>query len=240
MGKVVTFLTAEWRNLLMANYEVDPQILKKYLPSRVELDDWNGTHYASLIGFLFTNTKVRGIAFPFHRTFEEVNLRFYVRYKDGNTWKRGVVFVKEIVPRIAIVLVANTLYKEKYAAMPMRYRWDSSEAGKLKVEYNWKVKGEWNFLKATADTVSQPIPAGSEAEFITEHYWGYTKMSEAVTSEYEVVHPRWNMQQVVEFEKHCNVKALYGAEFVEPLQQQPKSVFLADGSAVKVMGGGRV
>ena len=92
-----TFLSAEWRNLLMANYEIDPAVLKKYLPCHTELDEFNGVHYVSLVGFLFTNTRLKGIAFPFHSTFEEVNLRFYVRYKEDNQWKRGVVFIKEIV-----------------------------------------------------------------------------------------------------------------------------------------------
>ena len=114
------FLTAQWRNLLMVNYEIDPVVLKKYVPCHTELDSFNGVHYVSLVGFLFKDTKVRGLSFPFHRTFEEVNLRFYVRYKEGHQWKRGVVFMKEIVPRRMITFVANTIYKEKYATHVMQ------------------------------------------------------------------------------------------------------------------------
>src|SRR5690349_8204798 len=115
------FLTAQWRNLLMANYEMDPAVLKKYVPCYTELDSFNGVHYVSLVGFLFRDTKVRGLSFPFHRTFEEVNLRFYVRYKEDGQWKRGVVFMKEIVPRRMITFVANTIYKEKYATHAMKH-----------------------------------------------------------------------------------------------------------------------
>ena len=105
------FLEAEWRNLLMVNFPIDPKILQPNLPCHTELDDFEGTYYVSLVGFLFANTKVMGISYPFHRTFEEVNLRFYVRYKEDGRWKRGVVFIREIVPKPAISFVANRLYK---------------------------------------------------------------------------------------------------------------------------------
>src|ERR1044072_5971513 len=121
------FLSAEWRNLIMANYVVDPLILKKYLPCKTELDTFNGEHYVSLVAFMFQNVKVRGIAFPFHTNFEEVNLRFYVRYKEDNVWKRGVVFMKEIVPRRMINFIANTLYGENYATHKMKHAWLENE-----------------------------------------------------------------------------------------------------------------
>ncbi|MBP1651849.1 MAG: hypothetical protein H6Q26_2006, partial [Bacteroidetes bacterium] len=117
------FLSAEWRNLLMINFQADPAVLQRYVPYRTELDTWNDIHYVSLVGFMFQNTKVLGLSIPFHRHFEEVNLRFYVRYKDGQEWKRGVVFIKELVPKHAITFVANTIYKEKYATHAMRHRW---------------------------------------------------------------------------------------------------------------------
>src|SRR5438046_10052700 len=107
MSKV--FLTAQWLNLLMANYELDPSLLKKYLPCHTELDDFNGAHYVSLVGFLFKDTKLYGIPIPFHRTFEEVNLRFYVRYKENNGWKRGVAYRKGLAPGRTLSLVAHAV-----------------------------------------------------------------------------------------------------------------------------------
>src|SRR6187399_3219316 len=121
-----TFLKAEWRKLIMANYVVDPGLLKDYLPGRTELDLFSGNCYISLVGFLFKNTKIKGIKIPFHTNFEEVNLRFYVRHKDNGTWKRGVVFIKEIVPKPALTFVANTIYKENYVTMPMKHTWITS------------------------------------------------------------------------------------------------------------------
>ena len=109
-----TFLQAEWRKLAMVNYSIDKKILDKYLPPKTEIDLWNDICYVSLVGFMFKNTKVKGLKIPFHTNFEEVNLRFYVRYEDNGEWKRGVVFVKEIVPKPALTFVANTVYKENY------------------------------------------------------------------------------------------------------------------------------
>src|SRR5947209_13294108 len=183
------FLTAEWQNLLMANYPVEPSILKPYLPCRTELDTFNGSHFISLVGFLFANTKVMGLSIPFHRTFEEVNLRFYVRYKENAEWKRGVVFLKEIVPRRAISFIANNLYGENYTTHPMKHCWKEDEAS-LKVGYFWKVGRKWNHLKATADKEPANLLEGSEEEFITEHYWGYMFVNEACSGTYQVLHPR--------------------------------------------------
>jgi uncharacterized protein len=165
-----TFLTAEWNNLIMANYVIDPEVLKPYLPNKTELDIYNGKCYVSLIGFMFEKTKLLGISIPFHANFEEVNLRFYVRYNDKGVWKRGAVFIKEIVPKPAISIIANTLYKEKYSTMPMKhfYLKDDNE---IYLGYHWKHKGRWNKLEATTATEALPMQPGSKEEFIAEHYW---------------------------------------------------------------------
>ena len=224
----------------MANYAIDPAILRPYLPYKTELDTFNGVHMVSLVGFLFKNTRVLGIPVPFHTDFEEFNLRFYVRYKDGNEWKRGVVFVSELVPKTMITFVANTLYGEHYNTVPMRHTWDNTTEGHLRVEYGFKVQGEWNHIKVTADGKPVDIPVGSEEEFITEHYWGYTKLSETLTSAYEVSHPRWQVYPLVDYSIHCNTEALYGREFVGTLAQKPHSVFVAAGSEIKVMQGNKI
>lgn len=227
------FLRAEWRNLVMANYAADPEILKPYVPYGTELDLWNDTCYVSLVGFMFCNTQVLGIKVPFHVNFEEVNLRFYVRYPDGSEWKRGVVFIKEIVPKAAITWVANTLYKEHYQTLPMRHRWAEDEENKT-VEYGWKFRGEWHSIKVDTHKAPQPIAVGSEAEFITEHYWGYTRLNDRKTSEYRVEHPRWNSYEVMDYEINWDPGALYGPEFSFLRKATPTSVFMADGSEIAV------
>lgn len=234
-----TFLTAHWRNLIMANYVVDPALLTPYIPPGTELDTWNGRCYASLVGFLFDQTKVLGVSIPFHRTFEEVNLRFYVRYNDAGNWKRGVVFISEIVPRPAITWVANGLYGERYAAMPMRHHW-SDEGAKRLYRYEWRFRGQWNKLEVATEGPAQPLEEGSEAQFIAEHYWGYARRGANSTTEYEVVHPSWETEAVTSYDIQCDAAALYGAEFAAPLSAPPSSVFLARGSAVAVKSGQRI
>jgi uncharacterized protein YqjF (DUF2071 family) len=229
------FLSAEWRKLAMANYIVDPAILKSYVPAKTELDLWNGNCYVSLVGFMFLNTAIKGFKIPFHKHFEEVNLRFYVRYKDGDEWKRGVVFIKEIVPKPMLSFVANTLYGENYVTMPMNHKWENISQ-QLKVSYAWKNK-KWHSLELTCLDNAVDIMEGSEEEFITEHYWGYTKISETKTSEYAVEHPRWKVYPVQDYLINVSFGEVYGEWFKSLDSEVPRSVFLAEGSEIIVSGG---
>lgn len=229
----MSFLTAEWRKLAIANYAIDPQILKPYVPAGTELDLWNGTCYVSLIGFLFKNTRLMGIRVPFHSNFEEVNLRFYVRYQDQDVWKRGVVFIKEIVPKFALAFVANTMYNENYVATAMKHSWAETETARM-VAYGWKCKGKWQHISVVAEKALQEIPAGQETEFITEHYWGYAQCNELKTNEYEVKHPRWGHYPVTDFDIDVDFGLNYGEKFAFLNQEQPVSVMLAEGSEISV------
>jgi uncharacterized protein len=230
-----TFLKAEWRKLAMANYSVDKRMLNRFLPSGTEIDLWNDICYVSLVGFMFKDTRVKGFRIPFHTNFEEVNLRFYVRYKDNGDWKRGVVFIKEIVPRAALTFVANSVYGENYETMPMSHSWITT-GDNLTVEYRWK-KIRWNSLQVTTNTKPSKIQDGSEEEFITEHYWGYTKISAEKTSEYGVEHPRWEVYQTLDYRIDVDFASIYGQEFSFLASERPKSIFLAEGSEIEVKGG---
>ncbi|MBX2898491.1 MAG: DUF2071 domain-containing protein [Cyclobacteriaceae bacterium] len=231
----MSFLTAEWRKLIMANYAVDSNLLQRFLPAKTELDFWNNTCYVSLVGFMFLNTRLKGIKIPFHINFEEVNLRFYVRFRHKLEWRRGVVFIKEIVPKPALTFVANTIYKEKYETLQMKHVWKNL-ADALEVEYSWK-KGNWSSFKVVAHNQAVQIEAGSEEEFITEHYWGYTKITDQKTSEYQVEHPRWLLYPIKEFQIDVDFTNVYGLPFGFLKTEKPKSVFLAEGSEINVHGG---
>ena len=232
-----TFLKAEWRKLALANYAVDPSLLAKHVPAKTELDLWNGTCYVSLVGFMFLNTSIKGFRIPLHVNFEEVNLRFYVKYQDPvKGLKRGVVFIKEIVPRAALTFVANIVYGEHYQTLPMRHQWQNLEDS-LKVEYAWKLKQKWHSINVEAAFTPQNISEGSEEEFITEHYWGYTRITATRTSEYEVEHPRWVVYPVKNYSIDVAFGDLYGGEFEFLKTEKPVSVFLAEGSDISVKGG---
>ena len=229
-----TFLTAHWKNLIMANYIVDPKILLPYLPPKTELDFYNGKTYVSLVGFMFADTKILGIKVPFHINFEEVNLRFYVRYNDNAVWKRGTVFIKEIVPKPAISFIANLIYNEKYETKFMRhYTVETNE--QLSLSYQWKHKRHWNKIEAITENISVPMIPGSEEEFIAEHYWGYAKFNAGTTYEYNVQHPPWNIFPVKKYKIDCDFGSLYGHHFSDLKSETPNSVFVAEGSAVSIL-----
>lgn len=232
------FLTAKWTNLLMLNYEVPPEILLPHLPPGTELDLWEGKCLVSMVGFLFENTRVLGIKWPFHINFEEVNLRFYVRRFDGKEWKRGAVFISEIVPKSAIAVMANSLYNEHYSAMPMRHAITKLSDGLVEHKYKWKLKGKWNMLGAIVHFDAFPMRKDSAEEFIFDHYWGYNKLTETKTLEYAVEHVSWNVREVRDYTFNADIATLYGEEFVPYLSAEPVSAFFADGSdiAVRVAG----
>jgi uncharacterized protein len=235
----MNFLKAEWRKLAMANYEVSPTLLMKYLPNGTELDLWDGKCYVSLVGFMFQNTRLLGLPIPFHRHFEEVNLRFYVRYLDEGKWKRGVVFIKEIVPKPALTFVANYFYKEHYETMEMWHQWEQ-RSDNLEVTYGWKSAHCDNKFKVNTNPIPSEIPENSVAEFITEHYWGYAKVDERITFEYEVTHPRWQAYDVLDYEIAVDFRALYGADFQLLDNLAPSSVLLAEGSEITVKNKRRI
>jgi len=231
------FLTAEWKQLLMLNYAVDPALLQPFVPAGVELDSFEGRTYASLVGFQFNDTRVAGFAIPFHRCFEEVNLRFYVRRSE----KRGVVFIRELVPRLAIAAMARLFYGEKYYRVPIAHR-VSTEPGETAVEaeYSWGSGAQRCAmrLKTTGETY---LPAeGSLGQFITEHYWGYAAQSDGGCVEYEVQHPRWIVSDAVKVNFSGEAAHFYGPAFGKVLMRPPDSAFLAEGSAVTVLRGTRI
>lgn len=228
-----TFLTAAWKKLILANYRVDKETLQPFIPPHTELDYWNGALYVSLVGFMFLNTRVLGIKIPMHVNFPEVNLRFYVRYNQNGNWKRGVVFIKEIVPKPAISFVANSFFNEHYATMPVK-NYEVLEKDQLLVGYQWKYKNHWNRLEVSAKPTPQLIVPDSKEEFITQHFWGYSPAGNNKTTEYEVAHPLWESYVISDYSIECDYAGLYGQPFSFLSRVNPDSVMLAEGSEIAV------
>ena len=229
------FLTADWHNLALVNYEVEPDVLAPYVPAGTEIDVWEGRCYVSVVGLRFLKTKLLGMPIPFHRDFPEVNLRFYVRREVDGELRRGVVFIKEIVPLHAVTWVARGIYNENYVTLPMR-----EEITADSFRYEWRSNGRPNRLAVkTCGEWSVP-DLDSEASFVAEHYWGYAAQRDGSTLEYEVEHPRWRMAKADAVEYECDVAGLYGEEFVDVLSREPVSAFMAEGSAVVVRRGVRL
>jgi hypothetical protein len=228
-----TFLSAHWENLIMANYAVNPDVLLPYLPKGVELDMFNNKIYVSLVGFMFKKTSLFNLPIPFFGTFEEINLRFYVKKIEGDHIKRGVVFINETVPHKSVAWLANKLYKEHYIAVPTKSSIEITTLSK-NIDYHWKINNKWNHLAVNATVENVKMQAGSIEEFIFEHYYGYTKINNHLSQEYKVNHPRWLVNEVIDYAVDCDFKSMYGEDFSFLSNQQPDAVILAQGSPVTV------
>ena len=162
-----------------------------------------------------------------------MNLRFYVRREVADGWRRGVVFVKELVPLPTVALLARVLYGEPYRALPMERDFrdrpvssaSSGKAGRERataVRYSWRHDKTWNRVEATADTTQEPRhpEPGSEEEFLTDHAYGYgIRRGRAI--EYVVEHPTWRYWDAVEARLDCRavtLRDLYGEEFAAVLE----------------------
>lgn len=235
------FLTARWENLVLLNYRCPSDLLAPLVPDGTELDSWGGEHLISLVGFEFLGTRILGIPIFGHRSFVEVNLRFYVRRDVGVGVRRGVVFIRELVPKPLIAASARVLYGEPYRAVPMTRSVSLTETSGGSVRYSWVDRGATHSLTASAAGPAAPLVPGSEAEFITEHYWGYNGRPGGRTLEYRVDHPRWLVWECDEatYDRPTSSQ-FYGSGFDDVLFEEPVSAFLATGSTVAVYRGSRL
>jgi hypothetical protein len=235
------FLTAEWQHLAMLNYEVDAGLLLPFLPAGTELDLWQGKLFISIVGFRFLKTKMFGLLpIPMHSNFEEVNLRFYVRRQAGNEVRRGVVFIREMVPRQATAFVARTFYNENYVALPMAHEIRSVGNNGLEVAYRWRNGKHWSGISLETDGNPGLPGEGSLEQFITEHYWGYAAQPRGGSVEYRVEHPSWKVWQVRQSLFEGDAEKFCGNKIAAALRGKPETAFLAEGSAVHVMRGQRL
>lgn len=227
------FLTAQWRNLVMLSYAVDPTRIIDRVPRGTTLDSWRGKTLVSVVGFKFLDTKVLGAPIPFHQDFEEVNVRFYVRRVTEDGARPGVVFIRELVPRPIVGGMARLLYREPYMVVPMRSRVNPGPPPEI--EYQWDLSGKWCTLAGTGDGATlgtEPTP-GSLEEFVTVRNWGYNGEPGKETLEYQVDHPRWRIWHARDTRAEYDPAPLCGPELARELKV-PISVLIADGSAVTI------
>lgn len=227
-------LTANWLHLAMLNYEVDPTVLQPHLPRGTELDYFRDKTYLSIVAFEFFNIKLLGFSIPWHRNLEEVNLRFYIRRAAQDETRRGVVFIKELAPRLAVEKMARWIYAESYQTLPMRHSLNVGEEGAAAVQYQWRLGGRWHSLSLKGQGQAEPMTPGSLEEFIAEHYWAYSAKSNGGTLEYQVEHPPWRVWKKVELSLDFDPVLTYGPELGHYLKQQPASAFLVVGSPVSL------
>jgi uncharacterized protein len=234
------FLSTEWRDLLMLNYEIDPVLLHPFVPRGTELDSFEGKTYVSLVGLRFAHTRLFGsISVPFHTDFDEVNLRIYVRRREAGELRGGVVFIREIVSLPLVTLAARIAYGENYMTLPLRHSISLAGSGGS-VEYSWKSQRQPYRMCGLTSGSGSRANEGSLEQFISEHYWGYTRRHDGSSLEYHVSHDPWRIWRATNVTFEGNAASLYGAELGRVIARAPDSAFIADGSPVLVFAGNKI
>lgn len=226
-------LTADWKNLIVVNYEIDPLVLNPYLPAGTEPDLWNNKCYISLIAFQFNHPKMKGIPIPFYKNFEQINLRFYVSKVYKGEVRKGVVFIKEIAAGNLLKAGAALIYNEHYTNLKTRHTINKLPET-TEIQYDWRLDKQWNYIHAIAGKDKTIPGADTVTAFITNRFWGYIKISPGKTAEFRVDHEPWKIHKVKSCEVNCDTKKLYGAALHTFLSQAPAFTFMIAGSSVKV------
>ncbi|MBC7829399.1 MAG: DUF2071 domain-containing protein [Chitinophagaceae bacterium] len=228
-----TFLTAEWTNLLVATYEVDKNILQKFLPCKTELNDWNGKYLLSIVGFMFRNPAVMGFRMPLFKCFPEINLRFYVKAKYKSQWRTGVVFIREISPSIWIGLTAKLLYHESFISIPIKNVNLSNDKERYD-RYAWKKQNKWNCMELTSGIKSVEVKENSIESFISDQYIAFTKLNAGRSLVFEVTHSPWKIYPAIHFKNDLNAEVFKVKGLHETLDRKPLVSFLMDGSFTEI------
>lgn len=239
MKKARTLITANWKNLVSANYIVNPKLLQKHLPFGTELDYFNGNCYVSLVAFKYTQTQLNKISIPFHSEFEEVNLRIYVKKKIApNKYQYGVAFPKLFFPKKALTLYAKLVYKEDYSTLKMKYLHETME-NNFFLKYSIK-NHIWHDIKIIAEkTPSIPL-IGSSDEYFNKHFWGYSRVNDSTSTEYELIRDEWSVHKINEWDIKVDFKSLFGDDFDFLKHLKPESITLSNGSKVEINSPGRI
>ncbi len=221
------WMQADWGNLVMVSWLVDVALVQDRLPAGCSADLWEGSAAVSLVGVEFSNVVVKGISWPWHDRFPEVNLRTYVQGPDGP----GVVFLGELVPKFMVARLARKAYGEPYekrkVRMEKRVRHSEPEAA-----YEWEVGGRSFRILVRAEAGSHPVPAGTLEEFLLNRNRGYNSFRGGTT--YEVNHEPWTMRLPLRYAVDCATGAPFGPAFGPIFQSECSSVLFSDGSAVRV------
>lgn len=233
-------LSGDLRYVVMLNFEIEPEALSPRVPPCTELDLWRGKTFMSIVGFLFLRPRIFGLPIFLQRRFVKVDLRFYVRRETAEGTRRGVTFIKQIVPKRAIASVGRRLHGETFVALPMAHKVDVSElsqAARGSIEYKWYHHGRWNGMHVQIKDSAGFPPPDSEEEFTIERYWGYSALPNGSCLEYRIERPRWHLWQSSAAAFTCDDATIYGENLGACLIRSPSSAFVAEGSSVTLYGG---
>jgi uncharacterized protein YqjF (DUF2071 family) len=109
-----------WQNALFAHWPLKPAALRRFVPSGVALDLFDGAAWLGITAFVVADARIRGVpALPGVSTFAEVNVRTYVTADD----KPGVLFLSLDAASLAAVLGARAWFRLPYFSATGHAEW---------------------------------------------------------------------------------------------------------------------
>jgi hypothetical protein len=223
-------MTASWKRLINMTYAVSPELLLPHVPAGVTLDCIDGKAFVGLVPFSFENVTMNRLRIPFHQSFPEINLRFYVKHRLG----RGVVFLRECAPKRAVVWLARKKYNEPYCCKKMKEKVRMFTDGTFSVAHSLWSNGIKNTVEVTARTTPVFPDKNSSAHYFKELELGFGIAHNKQTMLYRIHHPEWEVFPVVSYALNMNFGAVFGEKWAFLSAEKPLDVSLVKGSAVTV------
>jgi uncharacterized protein YqjF (DUF2071 family) len=224
------FLTARWENLLVVTYGVPDEVVAPYVPDGLSIDRLDGQVRVSFVAFDFARTRVYGLPIPGNVNFPEANLRFYVRAGED----RGIIFIRELVSRPAVVAVARVRYNEPYLRIPMHsdVRPVAGNPDRLRVRH--VLGSALSVVTAEVDRVGEVPGEESAGRWLTDQKFGFGRTRRGVVRQYRVEHALWPLHKVHSVDLDVDFAGLYGREWGFLTGAGPSHVTFAAGSDVAV------
>ena len=226
------FLTAHERYIAMLSYRADPALVKPYIPTEVELDLYGGEMFLSLVAFLSLETRLPLFSNLKQTNFERIDLRFNVRRKSADTWRRGISFVRRILPKAVASGMARAFPTEIASGSPLKSDIVDCD-NTINVNYSWKCATKWRSLQMCAAGTPRAIPAGTFEDYLLERNWYFGEFRRGC-SEYRVERPRWRVWEVSCANLDHDINKLFPEEFAQLLSRPPALQLLAEGSHVQL------
>jgi uncharacterized protein YqjF (DUF2071 family) len=178
-----------WDALLFAHWQIPAEQLRPLVPRQLELDDYAGETWVSLVPFRMRGVRFRGTPqLGKLSNFPEINVRTYVQV-DGEP---GVFFFSLDTTSRALIAGARGWLNLPYfrASMAMRSgnRAARIRSGRLNAE------APANLLVEYRPTGSYSSPAGGSRDwFLTERYRVYSVLRDSTVLALDVHHLPWRI-----------------------------------------------
>jgi uncharacterized protein len=185
-----------WENLTFLHWPYQPEIIRRMLPRKLELDTFDGAAWIGLTPFIVTRTRPPGLpSLPWASTFPEMNVRTYVRGPDG---ERGIWFFSLEADRLGAVIAARLGY-----GLPYRWARMSLRRKREYIEYN-SHRHYREGRASIAVRIEAPIQPNERERFLTARFRLYTRLAGRLAFA-QVEHAPWPLTSATALRLEQNV-----------------------------------